>query len=345
MTVTYATGSYSDMSDAVAKLITFAVTTTSVFTDVSDSVTPTQTLPTAPPNTTPTASFSVKCLERNGTYFWLRWSNTYGMFYQLSTSVTSAWAGPTDRTPYDSKLAPAPTGGNYWFFRNNGAIHAVFATTLAGNIVYSHLSLGSMDKAGSWTGGEYMTGSYQPVPSTQANADDYRAGGSAKHLFSAPRNNTTVYTTARLNCGYIKAVYNSRTFAAMDCSHANSTPDASGLNDVLSWNGSPDPHSTSFLYAGNWDNPYIHPDMSPNSYNGRRVSPPIKLLMYLNADDDTFAHMGTVPGIRALSMKDMSAGDTINNDWKVFPLFKQGFTGVNGAYSVSHDYAFAYRFQ
>lgn len=342
MTVGTETGSYSDIADAFDKLFTYAVATTGLFTEIT--VTTPQNLTNNSPGigSGTTNSYVVRCLARAGRQFWIRHHVTGGVYTQVSTGGTTTWAAATGKGATEGKMYPFPTGGTYWFFRNNNFIHAVFSTTLSGATVYGHLHLGTIDKEGTWVGGELLTSASYYPPNAQGGADDITSASVKRPSFGGPVV-TTSSGTARYPTGHIYAEYNSRTWAALDAASANNTPAADGTNDATSLFGANLGASTPS--ANSWFNPYTRPDYAPNTFGGRRLGPPVRILLHQNAGDDSHALLGTVPGIRFISMKDMAAGDTINTDWKVFPLTKQGISGVIGSYSVSKDYAIAYRFQ
>src|SRR5690606_18314254 len=215
----YETGVCASLDDFFTKLWTFCTSVIDVsYRFADESVTTPQTLNEAGGGTGTTYSYTVKCLSRDGYYWWLRYHTTGGVYGMIAPNAgASGWASITGRPTYDCRIFPLPGAGTYHFFSYNGAVHAVCVLT---NSVCVHINFGVMDKIGSWTGGEYFSGTYAAV-STAALVDNNP--DAAQHRFSFHQGSSSARPAASALNGMMRCVYNSKNFGLMDYGDVHSS--------------------------------------------------------------------------------------------------------------------------
>lgn len=327
----YETGSCSSLADFVTKFITFC---TSASIDVAnrfteETVTTPQTLNTSgAPSGGTTYPFVVKCLSRDGYYWWIRYHTTGGMFGMPAPNGGAAsWNSVTGKPGVDAEIFPRPGAGTYHF---ESVDKVVFATCVLSSGVHVHFSMGKITPVGSWTGGEYFTPTYHDTANAAlVNGDPLNT----RHIFMFQLGNTSQRGLASQRNGIMRCVYNSKNFALMD--YSDVTP-PTGYNLVC---------GTGILRAsGDSGDPYVHHDaFGPNSFTPHRSSgADITYQLLRDADDGLFYDLGSIPGVRFVNTQLIDPGAVQPNDWIVFPLSIKGLIGSISNYASSANYGVAF---
>lgn len=329
----YETGSCTDLDDFFTKLSTFA-TSASIDASYRFTAGASNGVAGTAVNTSGAASGTTYAYKRfsmtRGGYYWLaRYHATGGVYCMVAPNdANTVWNSTTGKPDYDYQIRPIPAAGTYYFHQYKYSIHAL--CKLASG-VYVHLNLGTLDKVGSWTGGEYFTGSYHEYG---ANVNGTPTVGTHCFMFHQSGSNRTV---SGQKIPTMRCVYNSKNFGAMDAAD-NSVP--TNYNLVCNVGGLQNSGTTP-SYAG--ASPHVLPTYSPNSYAPYR-SPgvPIEYQLYKNADDSLWYDLGTVEGARFVNISGEDPLDVIDTNWVVYPLSIKSSTGSVGSYAASANYGIAY---
>lgn len=330
----YETGTHTNLDDFFSKLSAFCVSgsidAAYRFTAGASNGTAGTAVNTAGAASGTTYAYKRFSMTR-GSYYWLaRYHSAGGVYCMPSPNDASmVWNNTTGKPYYDYNISPIISGGSYHFMQYKNSINAV---CILASGVHIHLNFGTLAKVGSWTGGEFFTGTYQDTGSGFVNGLPY----APQHCFGFQQSNGTRQTTAQ-KIPVIRCVYNTKDFA-----HINTYTDGSvytGYNAVLSVGGIV--ISNSVLNAGATAN--VMPNYSPNHYAPYRSSGiPIELQLIRNAHDNLCYDLGTVEGMRYTNIAALESGDIINTDWIVFPLSIKGTVGSTGNYAATADYGVAY---
>lgn len=270
------------------------------------------------------ATYTARALSRGGAYVTLAWKTTSPDFIYLNTCTNNPTTGrlnqQTDASTdgYSSgsmrvELGSAPL--RFHMFSDGNHSHCA-VEWLGG--VYQHISVGSLTKYGTWTGGLYVTGTYWSR--NQVNRDNYIAWDGVSH--SRPFDGRL--TGSAGVSGHVRADYLGQTVA----------------------------HFGNNNFAGNtafglqlWGNRYTL-DRSPNAFNGRALLVPIEITLGLEDSMDPTHHipLGRVENCAYINITNLNPGDTILTDWMVFPLSAKNSGGTKTAgYINSLNYGIAYR--
>lgn len=243
--------------------------------------------------------------------------------------ANAVWNSTTGKPTYDYNIAPTISGGSYHFMQYKGAINAVCILSTG---VHIHLNFGTLSKVGSWTGGEYFTGSFQDTRIAYVNGTP----NSIFHCFGFQQAQSVRDVTLQRS-PIIRCVYNSKNFAHINSSEAGTV--STGYNAVASVGGIVVTNTAS--QAGASVN--VMPQYSPNHYAPfRSAGSPIELQLLRNADDNLHYDLGTVEGMRYINVNALESGEIINTDWITFPLSIKGMVGSVGNYAATADYGVAY---
>lgn len=270
------------------------------------------------------AAYTARALSRGGAYVTLAWKTTSPDFIYLNTCTNNPTSGRLNQQTGAStngsgsgsmrvELGTAPL--RFHMFSDGNHSHCV-VEWLGG--VYQHISVGSLTKYGTWTGGLYVTGSYWDR--VQASGGNYTAWTSGYHTrpFDAmPSSNGQVY-------GHVRVDYLGLTVAQFG-------------NSAITGNiafGLP-----------LWGSRYLY-ERSPNTFNGRAPLLPIEVTLGLE-DSSTPTHhipLGRVENCSYINITNLNPGDTVLTDWMVFPLSAKnsGGTQVSG-YINTLNFGIAYR--
>jgi hypothetical protein len=214
---------------------------------------------------------------------------------------------------------------------------------ISGQTVYQFFSAGQLEKVGSWTGGEYMTCSAF-VGQTLATTQIYDLKSHQASILFHGAHGNYLYTFG-LGFGTVCLVADGMNFARID--HATEDYDETGLAHRVAAIDGPSLSSGSYSAAAPsaFRSFYSKPELAPNGYNNRSFAPPVKLWAQTNSGSKEWKMLGTVPGLRYVSIKLQEAGDVVNTDWHVYPLTKKGSIGVASQFPASGDLGIAFKFQ
>ena len=212
---------------------------------------------------------------------------------------------------------------NLYMFADSGCVFAVIEVTTG---VFTHISIGNIEKLDTFVGGEFVAGNYMDrgyntgTPSIWQyyhvddswNACPFTGGLSVK--------STERSTYMR----YIKPsgqANNHNDFAPFGREH-NIANQAVGQ----SWNG--------------WQQVLF--DRTPNRATSRSILLPQNIFNYDYVLGNGLYHFsGFIPGMRIVSLELLDAGEIILNDWQVFPFCSKA--GNKISYPVTYNYGFAFK--
>lgn len=325
----YDSASCSSLDDFFDKFITF-ITSASLdagnrFTEEM-AVTSPQTLNTAGATSGGTTyPFKVRCVSRDSYNWYIRYHATGGVYGMPAPTVsTNSWNSLPGKPTDDCRITPVQGAGTYHFFAVDKVVHAVCVLNNGNHI---HMNMGTLNKVGSWTGGEFFTGSYQDT-SNVLYTEGTPTAAQHRFMFDGLTNQ------AAQQSGIMRCVYNSKNFAAMDY---NDSSVKTGYNNVggVGHLRLPADNAGSTQCA--------NPLFTPNIYTPHN-SPgvPVEYQLLREADDNLWYDLGTVPGIRFINVQYLDPGQALNDDWIAFPLSIKGVIGSVGNYASSADYGVAY---
>lgn len=330
----YETGTHTTLDDFFSKLTAFctsaSIDATYRFTAGASNGTAGTSVNTSGDATGTTYAYKRFSMTR-GSYYWLaRYHSTGGIYCMPSPNDANAvWNSTTGKPTYDYNIYPNISGGSYHFMQYKGAINAV---CILPSGVHIHLNFGTLSKVGSWTGGEYFTGTFQDTEVYYVNGTP----NSSYHCFSFQQANGIRNVPSRRS-PIIRCVYNSKNFAHIDSSGDGTV--STGFNSVLSVGGI----AVSNVATQGGASLHVMPEFSPNHYAPfRTAGAPVELQLLRNADDNLHYDLGTVEGIRYVNIAALESGEVINTDWIVFPLSIKGLVGSTGNYAATADYGVAY---
>ncbi len=235
------------------------------------------------------------------------------LYLTPSPSFEAEWmpAALLQKPRYNSRCDFQSSGPfvKHWFFadENRQVVHAVIE--LSAN-VFVHLSFGQMDKAGSYTGGQYVTSSYYGTPRDIADQSLAKPFGG----------------TANSDGGkHGGCVYNDLGFG----DHRDFACFGDEIDGQLArGNG----------YGG------IDHDMAmdePSTIAMRAPLHPMKVFLF-ETNDNLYWPAGIVPGVCMMKITYLNPRDQLLNDeWRAFPLSEK-----NGNLTIapnSHDWGLCYQ--
>lgn len=330
--MSYETGTATDFSDLMSKLITFATS----YCGFTYESTFNRTESLSYDGTSTGTSYTIRCLSRGGVYWWFRFT-TSNMFCLLSTGTGATWNTIANRSPNDSEVNCLSGTYVYRFFEVDDSLHVALIRTYSGVVSYRHFSFGKIQKYGSWTGGEYFTGSYDEVSGSSyynTKLSQYHCrlfGNKVGYVVSG--NGSAV--GSRASYGVIRCTYNSKNYANIDRAYNDIE---TGMNEAVTMGG-----LRRHAHVGQTGmSPSIDPDKSPNLWSDTAAATPIHFMLYDNAGASRFLDMGYLTGIRFLNVQNLTPDQLVNTDWRVYPLSYQSETG-SANYAASGNMGIAFR--
>ena len=313
------TGSFSSISDLMSKLSTFATSNgwTQDYT-ASDRLFLT--------NSTVSVAFR-----------WATSSPTYVAMYQHTAFLNSATApgnhtndsGTGEISAVDTTLDNAKgfncddsNGGTYWFFEDATYIHCVIEYKANW---YEHFGFGILNKAGTWTGGEYSYGQ-QRGGKVETGASD--ADSVVYHWLLDGAFGSTIATNQKF-CSTMRAESLPGQSAGERWILAGRPDQAVSANDR---GGNTRYHFQGGFRAGS-DANYICRFESDNS-TGFNPMYDIKCWWKDQTPADDWYYLGNMKDVRGINVKFFSGGDeiTVGSDtWVVFPARYKNDAGFAGA--------------
>jgi hypothetical protein len=184
---------------------------------------------------------------------------------------------------------------------------------------YTHIGIGTIDKIGSYNGGEYHYGCWWYLNHTTYSGD----AGSGSHQFPMCEGDVHNGSKIRYEDGY------SPTANYGDWSYVRTTTGADTVAASVRTLGD---SLAAWMY---WS--------SPNRFNG--VASLIPLEMWKRHVDGTYRMMGYMPDFRYINMKYLTAGQELtygSETWKVFPVKQKGerIAGNTTPFSLWYGIAF-----
>ena len=199
---------------------------------------------------------------------------------------------------------------------------------------FRHLSIGSIEKYGSWTGGAYAQASWWTEFYSGASA--FNAGNNCRP-FGADK--AVAFPTS---VGFYPGIRADIEAANVwvDLVGSPSTDMGVGRYGLTPWPpyarlADPQASDGNGLLA-QWY------DFTPLSWSGAAPLAPLEVSVGLS--NGYWTLLGAFPGVRYCNMANLAPGDeiTLGSDvWKVFPVFGKNYT--SGAWATSFDHALAYK--
>jgi hypothetical protein len=289
-----------------------------------------------------------------GTWRWLHASKSgvfFNAFEQLSAAQASYSPAPHNifcnyATSYNASLDAFSQPGtylnsgatgitppylSYHFFEGVGASGPYcYVAIEIGAGEFAHFGFGVLNKAGAYTGGEFVCGSMWLMTNsfgTGAQANPVSSGNAWPFSDHCAMGNwstnlpigTIVRCTNALSGSHVLAEINASAGFALRCGGAGGHSAARGTMGTPQW----------LL----WQAPTI-----PSIATAVLMSPHC----FAERSTDNFAYIGVPPGLRHVSLEFLNAGDEIvlgPETWKVFPLRRKG-SGSN--IPLSGNYGIAY---
>lgn len=245
-----------------------------------------------------------------GTTDYIHLYNTSTSDYILRARISMDYDGllapsaQTRVTPYDAlcdiRVGPIP---EVFLFANGNALHVACAISVSGQ--YRHISMGLLDKAGSYAGGTYYDASYHP----QGNYQNLTSNGTQHTPFGS--------SLQGINGGFLHAdcTLDSRT----DYYHKfyENGPVDTGANAQWPYAGGQSIGFVGRLIKG----------ADQNTFSGRSVFHPIRVYVKRTGTPTYMSPAGTVVGLRFASMQKFDPEQEIvigGDTWQLFPLSRKG---------------------
>lgn len=326
----YETGTAVDLDDLLDKMVDFAVANAG-FTEITQI------------GSTGKQS-DMYILQKGSIYWWflgdyttLSGYGTYGWLNMRMMNTTPTLANKQNTSyaqQYDTRAAlwnryNGPYT-NYFFYSNGNSVQVVVEVT---PLVFTHFSFGVVDKFGTWTGGEFVTGSYMYTNGW------YTSGGywysTIGNYGSNPFAEYGINNGTNYGAGYTYYPQGSfgdyRDWAVMGTSTL--------VNNQRSRLGAPYYIQTNALYLFNYNLIDILLYCSPNTFNSRTALFPTYLHLY---DQSSLRYhlLGHVDSVKVLNMELIDPKETIELNWDVYPIFQKA--GDASVATVSGNIALAY---
>src|SRR5574343_105900 len=226
-------------------------------------------------------------------------------------------------------LAAGPVTA-YHLFGSASYLHLVVEET-AGQ--YRHLSIGSVEKYGSWTGGAYAQASWWTEFAGQATGL-----GSAPNRLPFGADLCDWPSAASFYQGVRADIESANLWVGlMQIPSSDMESGRYGLTPWPAYARRADPQASD-------DNGLLAQwyDFTPLSWSGAAPLAPLEVSVGLS--NGYWALLGAFPGMRYCNMSNLAPGDEItlgSEVWKVLPVFGKNYTP--GAWATSYDHALAYK--
>lgn len=326
----YETGTASDLDDLLDKMVDFAVANAG-FTEI------TQIGGTGKQS-------DMYILQKGSIYWWFLGDST-----TLSGYGTNGWidARMMNTTPTLSNLRNTSYAQyydtraqlwnryngpytNYFFYSNGGSVQVVVEVT---PLVFSHLSFGVVDKFGTWTGGEFLTGSYMGTSGWYVSGgywyDDIALYG------SNPFAEKDIQHSSTRGPGYVYYPQGSygdyRDWAPLTTYVVNNQQAKFGAPHEI-------PTSTYQILDNSLVDVLLY--CSPNTFNSRAGLFPTYLQLY-EASSQRYQLLGHVENAKVLNMELLDPKEVVELEWDVYPIFQKA--GDSAVATVSGNIALAYK--
>jgi hypothetical protein len=326
----YETGTASDLDDLLDKMVDFAVTNAG-FTEI------TQIGGTGKQS-------DMYILQKGSIYWWFLGDST-----SLSGYGTNGWLSMRmmDTTPtlvnyqdtnyaqyYDTRAQlwnryDGPYT-NYFFYSNGSSVQVVVEITPG---VFTHWSFGVVDKFGTWTGGEFVTGAHMSTTAWNAGGGYWRS--EINNYGCSPFNEGQCSHATYNGLGYVYYPQGSygdyRDFAPTSLSLFQNQRARMGVPWRIETN-------TTYLYNYNLIDILLY--CSPNTFNSRAALFPTYLHLY-DQTSQRYHLLGHIENVKVLNMELLDPKDIVELEWDVYPFFQK--VGDNAVSTISGNIALAYK--
>lgn len=275
-------------------------------------------------------------LQKGSMYWWfVGFSSTdpdYGTYGRIESRMMTTLpsvanretAGLGQRELTHTFLYDKPDGtyDNYFFYADSDAIHCVVEVDAT---IYTHLSFGIINKMGTWTGGEYLSGSSTEIAIGYSPSSGFSwVDGVIVPVFGGSN-------SANENTGYLYYPYEShgdqRDWSAFH--HADVLTEGRRTKVPIAITDGRTAVYTLF-------------NSSPNTFNERAMMIPLYLHVYDNRSGGSLRYIpaGDIPNARFINMTNISPQAVVNTDWDVFPIFQKSGNQFDapqsGAFGVAY---------
>lgn len=309
----YETGTASSLNDLLQTLVTFAASNAG-FTEI--------TKVTGIAN-----SNSDMYILQKGSIYWYfigfeRTLTNYGTYGYIDCRMMTVEPTAANRNtlslgqPINTwvGLFNRPSGPytTYYLFTDVTAVHMAVEVTPG---IYTHLSFGSVDKFGTWTGGEYLSGehsarsNYSPTTGFENYNTSISSGRSSLIMQGNYDSITSLSDSARPT--FIYNPVNSRG-DNRDFTPVNISIDSDFDNQAAAFTGSPDNYSGTGSILNNL---LIN---SPNAFNQRSALLPTYLRLW-DPNSSRWILAGDVPSVKIVNTQLIDPAEVVEVTWQVFP--------------------------
>lgn len=266
---------------------------------------------------------------------------TYGELdcrMMLTTPTTGNMETQADGTYRKGRVAllnkPSGPYTKYHLYSATGDAVGLVLEITAG--VYTHLSFGDVNKFGTWTGGQFITGEMISMGSAYSAAAGFSTDWADRIQYIQMAYDFGVSQYNYEYMGYVYHPVNSygdyRDFAPI--AGGNVSGSAPWFNQRARFHG---------VYSdGTTGNSLLQQLMyrSPNSYNDRAALFPTYLTLY---DDVSQRNIlaGNVEGVRHLRIDNLDPAETVEVEWDVYPHFQK--SGDQFVAPISGPFGLAYQ--
>ena len=219
---------------------------------------------------------------------------------------------------------PNGTYSNYYMFGDSNGVHCAIKVSSSSN--YSHVSFGVLEKYGTWTGGEYVSGN-------DLNVDTgYSVSSGFSNLYTQNFQLFGARDSANGTTSYLYYPYES---------HGDEFDWSAFHMAALTKNRRTLPAaSPSATYSVGGD--MLH-DASPSAAFNRSAMFPVYMRVYDNRSPggtQKYILVGHVSGARIINCSDIDPTTIVDTDWMVFPQYMKSGSAFTAPVSGLHGLAF-----
>lgn len=247
-----------------------------------------------------------------------RQNTAYSQYYDTAAQLWNRYNGP-----YTA----------YTLYSNGNSVQVVVEVT---PLVFTHWSFGVVDKFGTWTGGEFVTGSYTYGSSSWNSTTQlwtYNIPSYGCNAFSEG------FSTLNSIVGLTFVHYPQGSFGNY-LDFAPTTATVSGTLNQRARLGGPYQivTNTAQLLTNNLIDMLMY--CSPNSFNLRTALIPTYLQLY-DQSSQRYHMLGHIDNVKAVNIEFTTPKDTIELEWDVYPIFQKA--GDQSVSPISGYAGLAYR--
>jgi hypothetical protein len=290
-------------------------------------------------------------LEKNGIYWWFlgmqRTDADFGTYGEidcrmmLTLPTVSNMETEADGTYRKSRYAllnrpSGPYTNSFLYSATGDSVSLVLEITPG---VFTHMSFGTVNKFGTWTGGEFLTGESIYMYNAYSVANGFQASWNSV---------ITNYGSMAFDNGYNSGYYVNGLFSYVyhPVNSYGDNRDFAMIRGGAVSAGVPDYNQRARFqgcyYDGSSGDSLIQPLMyrSPNSFNQRAGLFPTYLMLY-DEVSQRWLLAGHVEGVRHLRIDLLTPKETIEVEWDIYPHYQK--TGDQMVAPISGPFGLAYR--